>query len=61
MRSRLLDELRRERTLLTALLDGGKHAFSTAIVEIRKKDNALILDEFVPENGNQMMVPGGKL
>jgi c-di-GMP-binding flagellar brake protein YcgR len=58
---RLLDELRRERTLLTALLDGGKHAFSTAIIEIRKKDNALILDEFVPEQGNQMMSKGGKL
>ncbi|MEJ2632076.1 MAG: flagellar brake protein [Acidihalobacter sp.] len=57
----LLDELRRERTLLTALLDGGRHAFSTAIVEIRKKDKALILDEFVPEQGNQMMARSGKL
>ena len=58
---RLLDELRRERALLTALLDGGKQAFSTAIVEIRRKERALILDELVPEQGNQMMMQGGKL
>lgn len=58
---RLLDELRRERTLLTALLDGGRHAFSTAIVEIRKKDDALILDELVPKQGNRMMAQGGRL
>lgn len=58
---RLLDELRRERTLLTALLDSGKHAFSTAIVDIRHEDHALILDEFVPARGNRMMNEGGKL
>lgn len=57
----LLDNLMRERSMLTALLDEGKHAFSTAIIDINKSENLVALDEFVPERGNQMMVQGEKI
>lgn len=58
---RLLDELRRERALLTVLLGGGKSAFSTAIVELQEQNDVLILDELVPEQGNAMMTQGTRL
>ncbi|WP_455380002.1 flagellar brake protein [Acidihalobacter prosperus] len=58
---RLLDDLTRERAMLTALLNEGKQAFSTAIVDLSKSENAVILDEFLPERGNKILIAGEKL
>lgn len=58
---RLLDEFVRERAQLAAFPDGVGDVFGTAIVEIRERDDALLLDELVPAAGNAAMAASRSL
>ena len=57
----ILNELQREKALLTALVDGNENAFTTAILELDEKGDAMVVDELVPAPGENVIVPGSGL
>lgn len=57
----ILKEMLQDRSLLTVLFEGGKKAFTTAVIDIDASGEVLILDELVPNEGNKLLVPGVKV
>ncbi len=51
----ILRDLMHERALMTALLEGGKSVFSTAIFDIQPENDIFILDELIPRQGNEII------
>ncbi|APZ43036.1 hypothetical protein BW247_07960 [Acidihalobacter ferrooxydans] len=54
----ILDELTREKALLTAIFDGNENAFTTAILDVDENKNAMLLDEFLPSPRQNDVIPG---
>jgi len=57
----ILRAIQRSNTLITAHFDHGKYSILTAILDVRKSDNSIVLDYGMNKHLNQRMVTGGKV